>query len=78
MKMYLVPDSAHGNYFVSAHFQICPLKFRNLYISSVSPKLLQETVLVTLVAESSNLSYRENSLDCPGSGPLLTLVNDFF
>ena len=78
MKMYLVPGSIRANYLLSIHFQICPLKFRNLCVSSCPPKLFQENLLIVLVSESSDLSYGENSLDCPGFGPLSMLVSDFF
>lgn len=78
MKMYLVPRSTCANYFLSVHFQICPLKFSNLDISSFPPKLFQESLLMALVSESSDLSCGENNLDCLGSGPLSMLVNDFF
>lgn len=40
--------------------------------------MIYENLFIILVSESSNLSYRENSLDCPGFGPFLTVVIDFF
>lgn len=40
--------------------------------------MIDENLFIILVSESSTLSYRENSLDCPGFGPLSTVVIDFF
>lgn len=50
---------------------IVEFDFQNseLFTYYLSPKTIYENLFIILVPKSSTLSYRENSLDCPGCGP---------
>lgn len=58
-----------------------PLNSRNLYTLSL-PKLFpppsKKNVCIALASESGSLYHTENCFECPRSGLLPTLGNDFF